>query len=111
MSTWSDVINYEWLYKVSTDWEVKSLNYLRTWKERILKNWRSKRWYMQINLTKNKKSKTFYIHRLVMNSFLWDYKYEVNHKNWNKEDNRIDNLEYCTSEDNIIHREYLLPLL
>ena len=110
MIKWSDVINYEWLYKVSTNWDVKSVNYRWTWQERLFKPWLSKRWYLQVNLTKDWYVKTHYIHRLVMNSFLWDYKYDVNHKDWDKTNNKIANLEYCTNEENIFHREYVLPL-
>ncbi len=59
--------------------------------------------YLQILLTKNKKQKAFYVHRLVMENFIRkeDGK-QVNHINGNKHDNRLENLEWVTAKDNTI---------
>ncbi len=45
----------------------------------------------------------FAVHRLVCLCFLGDSELEVNHKNGNKTDNRIANLEYCTRSANQHH--------
>ena len=100
-----DIVWYEWLYQVSDKWNIKSLNYNHTWKEKILKKWSSKRWYYYVVLSKNKKTKTLSIHRLVAKAFILnkENKPEVNHKNWIKGDNKIENLERCTKSENSNH--------
>ena len=60
-------------------------------------------WYCQISLLDwyNKVSKQ--VHRLVMLAFVWPSDLQVNHKNGIKTDNRLENLEYCTSSENLLH--------
>jgi hypothetical protein len=102
---WKDIIWYEWIYKISNLWNVKSL-YSHNWTcERILKPENS-RWYKRVLLRKNKINKKFSIHRLVAIAFINNYdnkKNIINHKNWIKSDNRIENLEWCTLSENTKH--------
>jgi len=98
-----DIPWYEWFYKVSNLWNIKSLNYKRTWKENILKPWYTLSWYLTIYLFKEWKWKTFYVHRLVMLSFIWPSELQCNHKSGIRNDNRLENLEYCTSSENNLH--------
>lgn len=105
MEIWKDIPWYEWLYKASNLWRIKSLIDCR-WiiREKIRKNLDRWNWYMCVMLFKNKKRKTFMVHRLIVLAFLWESKYpQVNHKNWIKSDNNINNLEYCTSSYNNKH--------
>lgn len=61
--------------------------------------------YLSIGLSKNGDKKDFYVHRLVAKTYIEnpnEYK-EVNHIDSNKQNNNIDNLEWCTSSKNMIH--------
>lgn len=72
---------------------------------KITKGYRDSYGYMFGYFTSNESRRKIYIHRLVALAFLPN-KYnlpEVNHKNGIKDDNRIDNLEWVSHRDNIIH--------
>lgn len=61
--------------------------------------------YLQVGLLKNGKRKTFKVHRLLAEHFIPNpnnYKY-INHKDGNKSNNDIGNLEWCTHSQNIQH--------
>ena len=61
--------------------------------------------YSFTNLCKNGKEKTKYVHRLVAKTFIpnQDNKPQVNHKDGNKQNNCIDNLEWVTHSENMKH--------
>ena len=113
-----DVLGYEGLYQVSNYGRVKSLerknifycglrkeHLERPTKEKILNYNKSNRGYLQVCLTKDGKSKTYTVHRLVAKAFLPNLKNkkQVNHIDGNKENNSIDNLEWVTSSENNKH--------
>uniref|UniRef100_A0A6C0EQA4 HNH nuclease domain-containing protein n=1 Tax=viral metagenome TaxID=1070528 RepID=A0A6C0EQA4_9ZZZZ len=62
--------------------------------------------YYNIVLTNNKKKKSFKVHRLVAIAFLnnFENKTDVNHKDKNKLNNNLHNLEWMTRRENNIHR-------
>jgi len=70
---------------------------------RIMKTWYQKSGYENIKLCKNNVTKHFLIHRLVAEAFIPNPNNlpQVNHKNKNRQDNRVENLEWCTALDNL----------
>lgn len=59
--------------------------------------------YLIISLCKNKKQKSYLVHRLVAEAFIKkpDQYNQVNHINEVKDDNRVENLEWCTNRYNV----------
>ena len=98
-----DIPWYEWRYAITEDWRVWSYNWwLRKWK--YLNSYNAGKWYIQITL-KKWPTKKFFIHRLMWIVFIEnpDNKPCINHKNWIRHDNRIENLEWVTHSENTIH--------
>lgn len=103
---WIDICGYERLYQVSNFGRVKSLRRIKPngqeVKERILKSLDNTHGYQYVSLSKNGVLHKEYIHRLVAKHFLdnpMGYKC-VNHKDENKSNNNVNNLEWCTVEYN-----------
>ena len=106
---WRDVVGYEGLYQVSSEGRVKSLErkdrFGRIVKERTLKPAVRGKGYLFVVLCASGKTRMFYVHRLVCQSFHEnpDNKPQVNHINEDKTDNRACNLEWCTRRENVNH--------
>ena len=100
---WKDIEGYEGLYQVSNMGRVKSLGNNKTRKEKILKSSKSNRGYLVVHLYKEGKVKGYSIHRLVTSAFIPNPNNlpQVNHKDEDKTNNRVDNLEYCDSKYNL----------
>ena len=107
MEIWKDIEGSEGLYQVSNLGKVKSLNYRRSGKEKLLKPNIRKDGYLQVSLCKNKKVKKILIHRLVAMVFIPNNdpinKTEVNHISEIKSDNSVWNLEWVTPKQNANH--------
>jgi len=113
---WKDIPWYEWYYQASNLWNIKSLTRIdvinnRWWwknirkkKEKIIKPYNNGKWYMYVDLCINYKSKRKYVHILVANTFIENPKATVNHKNWIRHDNRLENLEWATYSENHLHK-------
>ena len=99
--TFKDIPGYEGHYQVSNLGNVKSFK-LNT--ENILTPTKMAKGYLCLNLVKNKKVKLFYVHQLVAMAFLnhkaKGHKMVVNHINFIKTDNRVENLEVVTAREN-----------
>lgn len=93
------------LYQVSNLGEIKSLNFKRTNCEKILKKYPSIKGYPRTCLRKNGITKFYLVHRLVAQAFIPNPHnlLEVNHKDANKKNSRVDNLEWCTRQENVDH--------
>ena len=93
---WKPIPNYP-NYMVSSNGRVKSLNYRGTNKEKILKPSLNTNGYYQISLCQNGKPTKHKVHRLVAYTFLPNpnnYPH-VNHKDEDKTNNAVNNLEWC----------------
>lgn len=99
---WKDVVGYEGLYQVSNMGNVKSLNWRNEGYAKNLWLKPHNKGYLQVELAKNGAKKCFVVHRLVAVAFLpnpYDYP-QVNHKDENKRNNCVDNLEWCDASYN-----------
>lgn len=110
---WKPVEGFEKLYEVSDKGRV------RTTRGLVLKTHQQNSGYLQTTFTLNGKRTKYLVHRLVALHFISnpeDKKY-VNHKNGNKLDNSVENLEWVTNSENILHARttglnpYNLPTL
>lgn len=102
---WKDVPGFEGRYMVSDDGYVFSL---RTGK--LLKPNRKKTGYLEVTLAKNNRLTYRQLHRLIAEAFIPnpENKPQVNHKNGDKTDNRVCNLEWVTGSENQRHRYEVL---
>ncbi len=113
METWIAVIGFEDFYEVSDMGNVRSSD--RTIKNnfgtftqpgRTLKGNINKAGYVKQTLTdSNKKQHTVLVHRLVAQAFLSnpENKKNVNHKDGDKSNNKLSNLEWATNSENVKH--------
>ena len=99
---WVDIKEYQGDYLVSNKGRIKSLKFKLP---RIRKDGNNGHGYRFIPLTKNGVTKNFYIHRLVAEHFIPnpENKSTVNHKDGNKNNNCVDNLEWATQSENSQH--------
>lgn len=93
---------YEELYKVSNLGRILSLNYKNTGKAKLMNPSDNGCGYLKVDFRKNRKTKTCYVHRLVAQTFIPNPENlpEVNHKDQDKTNNSVENLEWCTREYN-----------
>lgn len=109
---WRDVEGYKGTYQVSNLGRVKRLAKTivdtsgRTYNqpEKVLGTAKKSQRYPMVDLYLNNQRKNTRVHRLVAHAFLGDPgDLVVNHKNGNRFDNRVSNLEYVTQGENIQH--------
>lgn len=97
---WKDIPGYEGLYQVSNLGRVKSF-----WlgKEQIMKSCKNSSGYLFVKLYKDGKKKHYKIHRLVASVFLPNPNnlLQVIHKDEDKTNNKVDNLEWCDCSYNV----------
>jgi hypothetical protein len=108
---WKPIEGYDGFYEVSNLGRVRSymppanVKYARRDTPLIMTPQRNDHGYMVIALIKNRTRKVFRIHRLVASAFIEkvDGKYYVNHIDGDKTNNNVDNLEWCTRSENMVH--------
>lgn len=95
---WKDIPNYEGIYQASNLGRIKSINPCNRGKDIIMSDKPvSPNDYKKVCFKRGGKQKTFLVHRLIAITFIPNpNSYPVvNHKNENKSDNRVENLEWC----------------
>lgn len=102
------------MYEVSNLGRVRSVDrlitqvghkrtYTRRMPGRILRQRKQNGGYRQVWLSKDGVSKPFCVHRLVALCFITKTNQEINHKDGNKDNNRVENLEWVSRSENIKH--------
>ena len=107
MEEWYDVLGYEGLYEITETGKVRNCKTGTQLSGNI-----NSHGYVVVSLTKNGKKKDCKLHRLLAITFIPNpYDYDcVNHKDGDKLNNSIDNLEWCTKGYNNRHAREVLQV-
>lgn len=110
---WKDIAGYDGAYQVSNLGRVKSMPRIIVrpigtcmTKERIIKTYRLKGGYVNVMLRHDGKSINHNVHRLVAEAFIPNKNPEydcINHKDGDKTNNCVENLEWCNHSLNCLH--------
>lgn len=105
--TWKSIDGYDDIYEVSNMGRVKSLKRKGRVNDIIIRQSTRDDGYKMVVLRKDRKSQSFFVHRLVLSSFTGnlnpDIFNQVNHINSNRADNRLSNLEWSNNSLNQKH--------
>lgn len=102
---WADIKGFDGLYQVSDMGNVRCTNYHNTHRTQNINPARSSNGYVSVMLYDKEGHRRYSVHRLVANAFIPnpENKPQVNHINGDKQDNRVNNLEWATTSENIVH--------
>lgn len=104
---WRDVVGYEGYYQVSSEGRVRNAIY-----GNILNPWKKNNGYLDVVLVGyGRKHKM--VHRLVAEAFIPNPNNEpqINHKDENKTNNRVENLEWCDNRYNSCYGGHIERML
>lgn len=101
---WKKINGYE-NYDVSNFGNVRNNNFHRQKATKEIKKGIKPNGYIRVILSKDLKTKSFYVHRLVAESFIEnkENKKYVNHKDGNRSNNCVENLEWVTASENLLY--------
>jgi hypothetical protein len=118
---WRNVENFEGLYQVSNFGRVRSMDRYVTRKQsgrnlikgRTLSAAAGKRRYPRVTLCDGERKEPWLVHRLVAIAFLEpdDSRPQVNHKDGDRHNNHVSNLEWCTHAENMRHAGTVLGVM
>ena len=99
---WANIEGYGGKYKVSTWGRVRSIS---TSTAKILKPYKNHKGYFKVGLMKDGRSNKHRVNRLVAQAFIpnWGNLPEVNHKDGNKANNSVTNLEWVSGRENRLY--------
>ena len=114
VEVWKDIEGYEGLYEVSSHGRVRSLDRVqvgrghtkpRLFKGIILSTFLTEAGYLAIGFMVHRKHKYMLVHRLVAEAFIPnpDNLPQINHKDEDKTNNHVENLEWCTNQYNMVY--------
>lgn len=113
MEIWKDILGYEDHYQVSNLGNIRTKEHcvpckggkIRVIKSRLREPQTNPKGYLIVVLSKENKLKTFTVHQLVAQAFIPGFikGTEVNHKDGNKADSSVDNLEVSNHSHNQLH--------
>ena len=97
---WKKVNGFGDKYYISNYGNIKNIK-----TNKLLNPKKDKDGYLEIALSNHCKKKYYRVHRLVAEYFIPNInnKPQINHKDRNKANNKVDNLEWCTNQENAIH--------
>jgi hypothetical protein len=99
MEIWKEIEGYEGLYQVSNEGRIRS--------KRRIKIQGDYNGYKKVRLSKKSRQLTKQVHRLVAKAFIPnpENKPFVNHKDLNRSNNNVNNLEWVTHQENVNHAD------
>lgn len=101
---WADIKGYEGIYEVSSHGNLRS-HYPHNFREGDVLRSYNHNGYRRVHLCKDGKLEKFLVHRLVAEAFIPnpENKPYINHIDGNRHNNHVENLEWCTNRENIVH--------
>lgn len=102
-----DIVGYEGIYSIDDTGKVYS------YRREIYIRPHQKNGYLAVHLNLNYKTKNCYVHRLVAEAFISnpENKKDINHKDGNRFNNNLSNLEWATRSENMVHARDVLHTL